>query len=236
MSSAARWVYGACVLGCLVFITSALRFWGSAEIRANPGEVVFLSGAAVVCLLLTTKLFAWFGLSFRDDAVERKNTAALIALSGAIIAAALLYAGGSIGEGPSYLNNVFSIGIAAVIFFVLWSSFETVSKVSISIAEERDLASGMRLGGLLIAIALVLGRAVAGDWHSESATIHDFIHDGWLAILIVAFAAFVEILARPSRLHPFRPWLTFGFIPALAYLGLAGVWLWHLGPWEGMPK
>ncbi len=47
-------------------------------------------------------------------------------------------------------------------------------KVSVSIVEERDLASGIRTGGLFIAVGLVLGRAVAGDWVSESATLRDF--------------------------------------------------------------
>jgi hypothetical protein len=55
-------------------------------------------------------------------------------------------------------------------------------------AEERDLASGLRLCGLLVANGLILGRAVAGNWHSEAATIHDLIHDGWAASLLSAAA------------------------------------------------
>lgn len=236
MSGNARWIYGACVSGGLVFTAIALHLWGAAEIRATPVEVVFLTGAAAVWLVLATKLFSWFGLSLRDDAVERKNASVLIALCGAVVGAVLLYIGGSVGEGPSYLENVFSGGIAAIAFFALWLVLELIGKVSFSIAEDRDVASGLRFSAFSVAIGLVLGRAVAGDWHSESATIHDFVHDGWPAALICALAGTIEILVRPNRLHPFRAWKTFGLIPALCYIALSAMWLWHVGAWEGMPR
>lgn len=236
MSNSARWIYGACVGGGLAFTAVALHFWGAAEIRANPGEVVFLTGAAAVWLFVATKLFSWFGLSLRDDAIERRNASALVALCGAVAAAAILYVGGSAGEGPSYFNNVFSVGLAAIGFFALWLVIEIVGKVSISIVEERDIAAGLRLSMCLVAIALVLGRAVAGDWHSESSTFRDFVHDGWPAALICALAAPVEIFVHPNRLHPVRAWMTFGLVPALFYLALSALWLWYLGAWEGMPR
>jgi hypothetical protein len=104
------------------------------------------------------------------------------------------------------------------------------------IAEERDLASGLRLCGFFLAIGLVLGRAVAGDWHSPAATIQDFGHDGWPAAIVCAVALPIERFARPNRRRPFPPWPSYGLLPALLYLALAGGWLWHLGAWEGMPR
>jgi len=236
MNVTAYLVYSICGVGSLSFIAAALHFWGAAEIRQDAGEVIFLSVVGAVWLFITSKLFSWFGLSLRDDAAERKNFGALMALCGALVAVALLYAGGSIGEGPSYMNNVFSVGLAAFGFFALWILLESIGKVSVSITEERDTASGLRLCGLLLALGFVLGRAVAGDWHSESATIHDAFHDGWPAVMICLLATTVELFARPNRQHPFRSWPAFGLVPALFYLALAGLWLWHLGPWEGMPR
>ena len=235
MNNQARWMFGVCWLGCLLFVALALHFWGAAEIRAEFSEVFFLTFACAIWLMFARKLFAWFGLGFRDDAVERRNPAALVALCGAIIAAALLYAGGSIGEGPSYLNNVFSVGIAAAAFLAFWVLLEIGASVSVSVAEERDLASGIRLAGFLLSVALVLARAVAGDWHSESATVRDFINDGWPAAVICIIAVPVEHFTRPNRQHPFRAWVSYGLLPALFYVGLAVIWLWHLGAWEGMP-
>jgi hypothetical protein len=130
MSSTARWVFGACIAASVLMIALALWQWGAAEIRENAGEIFFLTAGGAVWLALATGLFAWFGLSFRDDAVERRNVASLIALCGAVTAAAILYAGGSAGEGPSYLNNIFSVSLAAIGLFALWMVLEVGGKVS----------------------------------------------------------------------------------------------------------
>jgi uncharacterized membrane protein YjfL (UPF0719 family) len=236
MNSSMRWVFGFCVAASLIMTAVALHLWGAAEIRANAGEVLFLTFGGAVWLTVATKLFPWLGLSFRDDAVERRNIAALVALCGAVVAVAIIYAGGSLGEGPSFMNNFFSAAVGTAGWFALWILFEFGAKVSRSIAEERDLASGLRLGGLLLAIGLILGRAAAGDWHSEAATIQGIIHDGWPAAVLWGITLLVERFARPSRRCPFPSWPGFGLLPAFLYLALAAAWLWHLGAWEGMPR
>jgi uncharacterized membrane protein YjfL (UPF0719 family) len=236
MKNTLRLVFGVFFTVSLITVAVALHLWGAAEIRADSSEVFFLTFAAAVWLVLATKLFSWLGLSFHDDVVERRNIAALAALCGAVTALALIYTGGSIGEGPSYLNNVFSAGLGTVGLLVLWVLLELGARVSLSITEERDLASGLRLAGFLLAVGLVLGRAVAGDWHSEDATLWDFVHDGWPAIILWGMTLLIERFARPSRRRPFPPWPSFGLLPALLYLAFACAWLMHLGAWEGMPK
>lgn len=231
-----RRVFGIAVAMSLLFIAVALRAWGAAEVRADGIRVSALTCAGAGWLFFSTALFSWFGLSLRDDVQERNNVAALVAICGAIIASAVIYAGGSVGEGPSYLNNVFSIGLAAAGFFVLWLLLELGGRISSSITEERDIASGIRMSGFLVAVALVLGRAAAGDWHSESATVHDLFRDGWPALAICAVAVLVERWARPSRSRPFPKWTNCGLLPAFFYLVVAALWLWHRGPWEGMPR
>jgi uncharacterized membrane protein YjfL (UPF0719 family) len=229
------WSFVLTVLASLALIAVALHLWGAAEVRASYGIVVLLSCVGGVWLIFATKLFAWLGISCRDDLIERNNRAALVALCGAVPAAAIIYAGGSLGEGPSYSNNFFSAGLGTVGFLALWVLLEIGGGVSTSIAEERDLASGIRLCGFLLAVSLVLGRAVAGDWHSVSGTVHDFIADGWPALVLCAIALTIEQFVRPSMKRPFPAWPVFGLVPALFYLGLAVAWLWHMGPWEGMP-
>lgn len=236
MDTGKSWIFWVTILTSLLLIAIALSFWGAAEIRANFGEVFFLTLVGAVWLMLAAKFFAWLGLSFRDDVVERKNAAALLALCGAEAAAAAIYAGGNFGEGPSYLENFFCAGLAMAGFIAVWIVVEWGAGISASITEERDLASGVRACGFLLALGLVLGRAVAGDWHSEPATIHDFVRDGWPALVIGAVALFVERFAQPSRRRPFPPWPQYGLVPALFYLAFVGAWVWRLGPWEGMPK
>jgi hypothetical protein len=236
MNSSARWAIGVSVTVGLMMVAMALNFWGAKEIRSSPDEVVVLTLVAAAWLLIAMRLFSWLGLSFKDDAVDRKNIAALIVLCGAVISMALIYAGGSIGEGPSYWNNFFSAGLGTLGLFGLWILLELGGKPSISITEDRDAASGLRLCCFLLAVGLILGRAVAGNWHSESETVHDFIHDGWPAALICATAILVELFARPNRSRPFPDLPIHGLIPGGAYLALAAAWLRHLGAWEGMPK
>jgi hypothetical protein len=118
----------------------------------------------------------------------------------------------------------------------LWIFAESIGKISQSIAEERDLASGLRMSALLIAFGLIIGRALAGDWHSKTATIQDFIRDGWPAAILLLLALIVETVARPNRRRPFPPWPACGLLPAAFYISLATFWLWRLGPWEGMHK
>jgi hypothetical protein len=229
MSGKTPLVFTVCFCGSLLFVALALHNWGAAEIREDFGEVIFLTVGGIVWLAMATKLCAWFGVSLLDDAIERKNDAALVAICGAVLSAAVIYTGGSVGEGPSYLNNVFSFGLAGAGLIVFWILLEIGSSISRSIVEERDLASGIRLAGFLVSISLVLGRAVAGDWHSESGTVRDFIRDGWFAVVIYAVAVPTERFSRPNRQYPFRAWTRHGLIPVSVYLALAWVWLCHLG-------
>lgn len=217
-------------------IANALARWGAKEIREEGGARVFLTLAGTVYLLFCICFFKWMGIGLREDAVERRNTGALLTLGAALIATALIYIGGSVGEGPSYLENVFSVGLALAAFFVIWILLEVSARISMSIAEERDLASGIRVGGFLLAVGLILARAVAGDWHSSDATIHDFFRDGWPAAAVFGVALVAELLMRPNRHLRVPPWPLFGLVPALLYLAIAGVWLRHLGAWEGMSR
>jgi len=111
MNSSVRWAFGFCVAASLIMVAVALHLWGAAEVRANASDVFFLTFVGAVWLVLATKLFSWLGLSFRDDAMERRNIAALTALCGAVPAVALTYIGGSLGEGPSYWNNAWAIAL-----------------------------------------------------------------------------------------------------------------------------
>lgn len=236
MNRSTPWAFYLCAVAALTLVAVTLEFWGAAEIRATVTEVFFLTFVAAVWLILMAKLFPWFGLSLRDDAVERKNLSALIALCGAVLALGIIYAGANIGEGPSFTNNFFCDAIGTASFLLLWFVIELFGKVSRSIAEDRDLATGLRTCGLFLAFGLIMGRALAGDWHSEAATVRDFIRDGWPAVILLLLAVTVEPFTRPNRRRAFPPWPVFGLLPAAIYISLAVVWLWHLGPWEGLHK
>ena len=224
------------VFGGLILLVCALRGYGAKEVRTDFGSILFLTALGGVWVIAAAALFPWLGLSLRDDAMERRNTAALVALLGGLFAVQLAFVGGNVGAGPSYWNNVFCAALGTGGVLCLWLMLELGSGVSASIAEDCDVASGVRLCGFLVASGLILGRAVAGDWHSASATLHDFARDGWPAAAVWVFALVLERLLRPSRRRPFPSWRVSGLLPALLYLALAAGWLCHLGPWEGFAK
>jgi len=228
--------YLICAVLSVALIATALWFWGAREVRGHYEEVSFLTSIGALWLVVAHALYPWLGLSPRDDAWERRNPAALIALACALPATAITFAAGNLGEGPSYWENVFSAGLATGGWFILWIVLELGGRVSVSIAEERDLASGLRFGGLLLAWGLILGRAATGNWHSAAQTTVDFCRDSWPAVIMLLIALSVELFLRPSRARPFPSWFVCGAIPALVYLGAAAGWVWHLGRWEGMPR
>lgn len=230
------WIDGICFVANLTLIGVALHSWGAREVRSDMGELFFLTLCGAFWLGMAAGLFEWLGLSFRDDVEERGNVAALLALCSALTAVSVIYAGANVGEWPDYWPNLFCTILGTSSFFVFWIILELGASVSMSIAEERDLASGLRMGGFALATGLFIGRAVAGDWHSEAETIRDFVRDGWPATALCVSAVFVERHARPSRRRPFPAWPRYGLLPALVYVGLASAWLWHLGPWQGIPR
>lgn len=215
----------------LMFV--AVRFWAEKEVRNNSAYLLLVMLMGGAFLTLTGVLFRWLGVSLREDAFERRNFAAVIALCGAIVGALLIYTGANLGAGPSFWNNIFGSVLGSAAWFGLWLAVELGGRVSASITEERDLASGARLAGFLAATGLICGRALAGDWHSVEGTAHDFVRDGWPAILLVLAAIIEELVLRPNVSRPFPSWKKNGLAPALLYLLFALGWVWHLGWWEG---
>src|SRR5690242_19107708 len=124
MSGKTHWAFNLCVAVSLLSMAAALHRWGAREIRSNIGEVLLLTFIAAVWMILATTLFSWLGLSFRDDVIERNNNSALVALCGALLSVSIIYIGGSLGEGPSYLNNFFSAGLGTAGLLVLWVTLE----------------------------------------------------------------------------------------------------------------
>jgi hypothetical protein len=204
----------------LALLIFGLRRWGAIEIRENTGPQIMLALFGQLLLLACGAGFDWLGISLRDDAMERRNPAALITVLGAFCAVGLIWTGSNIGEGPSYGNNVFSAALGLSVFLLLWILLELLSNISNSICEERDLGTGLRVGACFLAIGLVFGRALAGDWHSTSGTVRDFFADGWVGILILGIEIVVERSVRTR-------------VMALVYLGIAIAWLGRLGRWEG---
>src|SRR2546422_2621701 len=170
------------------------------------------------------------GLSERDDVVERGNGAAAVAVAGALVAVTLCFAGGNIGDGPGWWVVIFAAALATGTLAILWLLLDRLTGLSDTVTIDRDPAAGIRIAGLLVGGGLILGRAVAGDWVSIEATVHDFARAGWPVLVLFAAAALVERWARPTPERPLPSIITLGALPAVVYVAAAAAYVARLRP------
>jgi uncharacterized membrane protein YjfL (UPF0719 family) len=198
-----------------------LRLLSSEDVRNNSLYLLFYLLMGATWLGIAVLIVPFWGLSARDDAIERQNPAASISISGALLGVTLCFAGGNIGNGPGWWTVVYSAFLSTSAWFLLWLFLELFTTISESITIDRDRASGWRLASFLVALGLVLGWAVAGDWQSFAATTIDFAIFGWSAIVLTAVALMVEMVCQPTAKRPILPVGTHGLIPSIFYLGSA---------------
>ncbi len=223
-----RLLLGLLPLACGVLLFLVLRYWSATDVRDDSRYLLMYEALGVAWVLVAARCLPYLGYSVRDDVLERRNGAAAWAIAGALVALTLCFAGGNIGNGPGWWVVVFAAALSTVSFFGLWLVFEASARPSRAITIDRDVAAGLRLGGLLTAMGIILGRGVAGDWVSASATIRDFAVHAWPVLVLVGLAFIVERLTpRMERGTTAR--LLLGVLPASIYLGGAAAWLLQVG-------
>jgi uncharacterized membrane protein YjfL (UPF0719 family) len=212
-------------------LAAILRLYSSQDVQTNPVYIAFylIMGAAWVGF--ASRFLGFFGLSARDDVIERANPAAAYAIGGAILGITLCFAGGNIGNGPGWWVVVFSAALSTLAFFILWALLHQFTGLADAVTIDRDPASGLRLAGYFIGSGLILGRAVAGNWESMQATVFDFARMAWPVILLWAAAVLMERTFQPTRERPLPSPVTFGLAPLAAYVALAAFFVAQAGPW-----
>jgi len=227
---AGRWLLQLTPLAAAATLWFVLRQASAHDVRDDPKYLMFylVLGAAWVGVCI--RWLAVTGVSTRDDVVERANQSAAIVVAGAMLGITLSYAGGNIGNGPGWWVVVFSAGLSTLALFAAWMLLELLSGISETVTVDRDVSAGLRLAGFLIAAGLILGRSVAGDWVSAEATLRDFAIMAWPVVVLVAAAAVVERIARPTPDSPRPAIVPHGLMPALVYIVLAIYQLTRL-PW-----
>ncbi|MEK6372093.1 MAG: hypothetical protein AABO58_05305 [Acidobacteriota bacterium] len=208
-------------LFCALLLLAVLLTLAADDVRRDPVYLFFYTLMGMAWIGGWAAFFGAFGIRLREDVAEGKNRAAAIALAGSLIAVTLAFAGGNIGNGPGWWVVVVCAALSTGAIFVLWMLIEWTTGVSERVTVERDVAAAIRFAGLVIALGVILGRAVAGDWESLDATLEDFWRVGWPALLLAAAGIIVE---RGLRFVPVRTSsLAFGVLPLLAYLS-AAIW------------
>jgi hypothetical protein len=177
---------------CAIFLFAVLKRWAASDVRDSGIYLLFYMVMGAAWVGACSYFFPFLGISIRDDAAERQNLAAAWASAGILAGVTFCFAGGNIGNGPGWWVVIFSTLLSTGSFFVLWAMFESITNASESVTVERDVGKGLLLAGLLCGTGIILGRSVAGDWLSVSATVTDFIRIGWPAFALVGAAAAIE--------------------------------------------
>jgi uncharacterized membrane protein YjfL (UPF0719 family) len=222
-------VLAATVVGCATLLLTVLVTAASQDVRTAIEYLFMYSMLGLAWLRMAELLFAYAGVSARDDVVERGNEAATIALSGALLAVTLCFAGGNIGNGPGWWVVVFSAGLATAGLLVAWQVYALLTRGGDAVTIDRDRAAGMRLALFLVACGLVLGRSVAGDWHSVERTVQDFIRMLPFVGIILVAAAVIEPMGRPTTQQPHPPFATHGLGFGMLYVLFAILALLFVG-------
>jgi len=137
--------------------------------------IVLLTGVALgtcrVCL----------GMGVQEQLVAR-NVAAAIVVAGVYIATSLTYSGGLSGEGGGFWSMLlfFLLGQLALLgityAFRRLTSYNDVQEIAAG-----NVAAALALTGLLIAVGLIVGRAVSGEYLGFLPSLGSFL----LALLLV---------------------------------------------------
>ena len=165
------------------------------------------------------RALSFIGVSYRDDALERRNGAAAVAVAGGVIGLGALFAGSNMGEGPSIWNTVETALVATGVLAFCVLVLAMITGIGDTIAVERDLAAGVRFGAWMAGSGLVLAAASAGDWAGEAAMVSDLLANGWPVALLLAAAIGLELSLRPTIESPRPAVIVKGLVPASAYLG-----------------
>lgn len=213
----------------LAFLFSVLRTLASSDVKDSVAYIglYMLMGAAWTGSAM--RLLPFLGISPWEDVAERHNEAAAVAATGALVGCMLCFAGGNIGQGPGWWVVVAAAALATLVLAVLINALDAVTEVSDTITIDRDLSSGIRFAGVVAAAGLVLGRGVAGDWVSFSATVQDLAVKAWPVVPLFVIAAVIERAARPTPFRPRPSVAALGILPGLLYLVLALLYVGTLG-------
>jgi hypothetical protein len=216
-----------CWLSCFGMVLAILLTAADPEVRESPVYIILFLEVTAVALAAATAAAWLIGVSPLDDAIRRRNLAAVWMTIGLWTGTAAASAGANVGRGDTIgtTNGPLALGVATIV--VLWAVLAAVAGTS-SITQHRDSATGLRQGGLLIAWGLIMGRATAGDWESVAGTLRDYELQGAPALVLLFIAISLEIWLRPSRRRPVPP-RGAGFAPAAGYLLLAAGWVLWLG-------
>jgi len=212
----------------LLGLKYVLAHYADPVVRADVDYQWLFLATAMVWLNAVRYLSPFLGIGIPGDVIERNNSAAVAALTGALVAVMIVFSGGSIGSGPTIWTTLIPAFLGTIALFGFWLVLESASHPSAAIGEDRDLAAGLRLAGFLVAVAFIFGYAAAGDWVSMGDTFSSLILRGWPALIVLMVAVLFETRLKPTPQVPHQPVLSHGLLPAMGLVLISAVSLFAM--------
>jgi len=194
-----RGILAVAPLICLALLLPVLLHLTAHEVKEDHAYVVMFMLAGCVWLWLSVAMAAALGISFRDDAIERRNYPAAVAICGAMLGVTCVYAGANIGEGATVWMTFAPAAMATVAWVANWLMLEWMCGIDDAVAIERDMPSAVRLAVFLAVSGAILGWAVAGDFESAEGTVRDLAWRGWPVVPLAMVLAIVQSYAVRRR-------------------------------------
>ena len=209
-------------LAALAIVYLVLVNLAASDVRNSPTYVAMYLVLGGAWIGLGMSSLPAMGLDPIVDGIERRNPASIPGSIGALIGIALCFAGANIGEGPGWWVVIFCAVLSTGAWFLAWTVMNGVSRLTDTVTIDRDGAAGIRLGAVLVGLGAILGRAIAGNWVSAAATLADFVRfAAGPTVFLVAAECAIGFVTRPRPDRPQASPLWAGWIPGLAYVGIA---------------
>ena len=216
-------------LTCWTFLLAVLARLSAKDVQSDPAEIGGYWLLGVAWIGAAQWLFGMLGVSMRDDVLERRDAVAAYVIAGQLLAITCCFAGANIGDGPGAEVVVFCAVLSSASLLLFWLVLDRVAAVSDTVTIDRDLPTGIRVGGWFAASGIVLGAGVAGDWHSFSSTLFDFATYAFPAFVLAGFVAIFERFARNQPKNTLAASTLFSATVSLGYIGLAALYVYERG-------
>lgn len=213
-------------IGCFGQLGIVLRGYASSDVREDPAFLYVYFVAGILPFLAAVFISGMLGISFLDDALQKGEPGAAFALTGATLASMSCYSGSNIGSGPGPEVVIFCSVLSLGTLVILWALFEMALSPSLSekITVERDTLAGLRLCSWLLALGIVLGWSVAGDWVSMRQTLSDFVSSAWPAVALLILGISCESFLSRRRVVG-RSAMPISVAAGALYLLLGSAWV-----------
>jgi uncharacterized membrane protein YjfL (UPF0719 family) len=164
--------------------------WTITVLLSAPGQglwwdvldVLLYGGLGIILLTAVSLLSCRFFLGLRvREQLEARNVAAAIVVAGVYVATSLTYSGALSGEGSFWTLLLFfvlgQLALLGITYVFRWlTGYDDVQEIA-----SGNLAAGIALAGLLVAMGVIVGNAAAGDFTGLGDSLLSFL----LALVVV---------------------------------------------------